>query len=112
MRFGQEKWKKPTVNSFIGHPVVRGILDNKHLALAPGLLSAEYGDLKYFLQIFFKWHADRITINHYNIYQRFQLLQHPAGTPPQDKILFLSPMIRFLTRFQILQYICLKYVYT
>ena len=92
--------------------MLEAVLDNKHLALAPGLLSAEYGDLKYFLQIFFKWHADRITINHYNIYQRFQLLQHPAGTPPQGKILFLSPMIRFLTRFQILQYICLKYVYT
>ena len=88
-------------------------MDNKHLALAPGLLSAEYGDSKYFLQIFFKWHADRITINcqSLNIYQRFQLLQHPAGTPPQGKILFLSPMIRFLTRFQILQYISLKYVY-
>ena len=37
------------------------------------------------------------------IYREFQLLLFPAGTPPQGKILFLSPKIRFLVYFLNLQ---------
>ena len=69
------------------------------LALAPGLLSAECGDSEYFLQLH-KWHVNKIPNT---IYLEFQLLLFPAGTPPQGKILFLSPKIRFLVYFLNLQ---------